>query len=163
MLRRFAILRSVFLAAGCTLAVAVPANAAAPQPLTIAIDGNGAHAHRLEHYVAGKRIAIVAAAPTDVDGVTVSITDPDGRLQTLPLAPSTAGHFAGSITLPETGAYEFQLATTAAGQATPTEPFSVDVEAQSDTAWLVGLAVGGGTFVLFGGVGFLALRRMTPA
>jgi len=161
--RRLAILPAVFLAAGCTLAAAAPASAVAPQPLTIAIDDNGAHARRLEHYVAGKRIAIDAAAPADVDAVSVSITDPDGRLQTLPLARATAGHFAGTVTLPETGAYEFQLATTAAGQATPTEPFSVDVEAQSDTAWLVGLAVGGVTFFLFGGVGFFALRRMTLA
>jgi hypothetical protein len=140
---------------------AAPA-AAAAQPLTIAIDDNGAHAHRLEHYTAGKTIAVDAAAPADVDGVTLSVTDPDGRVQTLPLARE-GGHFTGSITLPETGSYEFAVTTSAAGQATPTEPFSVDVEEPSDTAWLVGLGVGTGTFFLLGGVGFFALRRFPIA
>jgi hypothetical protein len=157
--RRFAVLCGLLLTG---LAVA-PAVAAAPQPLTIAIDDNGAHARRLEHYTAGKTIAVDAAAPTDVDGVTLSVTDPDGRLQTLPLARAGSGHFTGTIDLPETGSYEFQVATSAAGQATPTEPFSVDVQEQSDTAWLVGLGVGSATFFLFGGVGFFALRRFTIA
>jgi hypothetical protein len=135
--RRLAVLCGLVL----TGLAAAPALAAAPQPLTIAIDDNGAHARRLEHYAAGKTIAVDAAAPADVDGVTLSVTDPDGRLQTVPLEHAAAGHFTGNITLPETGSYEFQVATSAAGQATPTEPFSVDVEEQSDTAWLVGLGV----------------------
>jgi len=156
MYRRVAVLCGLLLAA----AVAPASAAAAPQPLTIAIDDNGAHAHRLEHYTAGKTIAVDAAAPADVDGVTLSVTEPDGTLQTLPLTAAGPGHFTGSLTLPQTGSYEFQVATSAAGQATPTEPFSVDVEEQSDTAWLVGLGVGSATFFLVGGVGFLALRRL---
>jgi VCBS repeat-containing protein len=156
--------RRVALIAGLLAAIAAaPAVAAASQPLTIAIDDNGAHARRLEHYTAGKTIAIDAAAPTDVDGVTLSVTDPDGRLQSLSLAHAGSGHFTGSLTLPETGSYEFQVATSAAGQATPTEPFSVDVEEQSDTAWLVGIGVGSATFCLFGGVGLIALRRFSIA
>jgi hypothetical protein len=157
--RRFAVLCALLL----TGIAAAPALAASAQPLTIAIDDNGAHARRLEHYTAGKTIAVDAAAPSDVDGVTLSVTDPDGRLQTLPLAHAGSGHFSGSIALPETGSYEFQVATTAAGQATPTEPFSVDVEEESDTAWIVGLGVGTATFFLFGGVGFFALRRFSIA
>jgi hypothetical protein len=152
-------------AGGIFLSAPVIARAAspAPQPLTIAIDENGAHARRLEHYVAGQTIDVDAASAAGVDGVRVSVRSPDGRLLTLPLARGgPGGDFTGSLILPAPGSYEFQLVTTAAGLATPTEPFTIDVEQPDDTAWLVGLAVGGGTFFLLGGAGFVALRRIIP-
>jgi hypothetical protein len=157
--RRLAILWAVLLAGFA----AAPALAAPEQPLTISIDAHGAHARTLEHYESGRSIAIDAAAPPDIDGVTLTVTDPDGGLQTLPLAHAGPGHFTGTIALPDAGSYHVLVATSTAGTSTPTEPFAVDAEEPNDIAWLVGVGVGTGTFCLLGGVGFFALRRLALA
>jgi len=156
---RLALLCAVLLVGIAT----APALAVATQPLMISIDGDGAHARRLDAYRNDESISVDAAAPADIDAVTLTVTDPDGALQTLPLAPAGPGHFTGTITLPDAGSYQFLVAPSVAGAATPTEPFTVDVEERSDRPWLVGVGVGTATFVLFGGLGFFALRRLAFA
>lgn len=156
-------MRTVVAAICLFFSAAVPAWAASAQPLAITVRGDGANAVRLEHYAPAQpvRVRVQVALEEPLDDITLVATAPDGRALRTPLMRDTDGSYTGDISFEIPGTWNVGLATRAGAIQTETTPFALDVAPPgADDSWVTGLVVGGGLFVIVGGLGFVALRNM---
>jgi hypothetical protein len=141
------------------LALAAPA----AQALAIDIHADGARATQLPQYAAGVPIAIrvTVSGGGTVDGVTVSAAGPAETSVRMPLNRAADGSFGGTLSLQDPGSWRLHL-TSHAGTVSPeTAAVLLDVEPPTPSnAWQIGVAVGIVVFVVVGGTGFIALRRL---
>lgn len=144
---------------GCPLAVTA---AAATQPLTIRVNGDGAQATRLAAYDPSVPIAVAVeeTGAAKLDSITVEASGPVGESERAALGRGEDGIFRGTLALRDQGPWSLRLITRVGPMRTATTPVTLDVAAPPPSdAWEIGLAVGGLIFAIVGGGGFFILRR----
>jgi len=149
---------------GLSLASAEPALAApgpAPQPLALRVRAENVEATHLPSYDPQVPIAVnVSADDERTDELSVVAAGPTGRLLRMPLARGTDGSFGGTMSLSDAGTWWLQLAARDGTLRTLTTPVALDVATPPPSnADAIGWAVGSAIFLVFGGGGFLVLRR----
>jgi len=149
---------------GLSLASVAPAFAAtgsAPQPLALRVRAENVEATHLPLYDPQTPIAVnVSAADKRTDDLTVVAAGPTGRLLRIPLVRGTNGTFTGTLSLTDAGTWRLQLAARNGTLRTLTTPVALDLATPARSkAAAIGCAVGSAIFLVFGGGGFLLLRR----
>jgi hypothetical protein len=149
---------------GLCLASGVPTLAAtgpAPQPLSIRVHAETVEATHLPSYDPQAPIVVAVTAEKPVDELSVVASGPAGRSLHVPLARGASGGFTGILTLSDPGGWRLQLASRNGTLRTVTSPVMLDVVSPPPSnAAPIGWAVGSAIFIVFGGGGFLLLRRM---
>jgi hypothetical protein len=141
-------------------APALPATSAASQTLAMRVNGDGVQATHLPSYDPRVPIAVtVRAGEKRMDALSLLAYSPAGRTLNVSLARAADGLFAGSLSLPDEGRWRLQLASRDGTLRTLTAPVMLDVAAPPSNAAPIGWAVGTAIFIVFGGGGFLLLRR----
>jgi hypothetical protein len=153
---------------GLSLACAVPTSAATgpdPQPLAIRVQAENVEAIHLPSYDPEVPIAVVVTTARErSDELSLVASGPAGRSVRAPLARDANGVFNGTLALRDAGTWRLQLASRSGSLRTLTSQVMLDVEIPPPTnAGPIGWAVGSAVFIVFGGGGFLLLRRFAPA
>jgi hypothetical protein len=153
---------------GLSLAGAAPASAAissGPQPLAIRVQADNVEATHLPSYEPQAPIAVVVTVAKERnDQLSLVASGPAGHSLRVPLTRDANGAFNGTLSLGDQGLWRLQLASRAGALRTVTSPVMLDVESPPPSnAGPIGWAVGSAIFFVFGGGGFLLLRRLTPA
>ncbi len=149
---------------GLCLASATPvlaATGAGSQLLAIRVNGDSAQATHLTAYDPQLPIAVsVAAGDRRTDELSVVASGPTGPSFRIPLVRSASGSFDGTLALGDAGTWRLQLAARDGTLRTLTSPVVLDVASPPPSnAVPIGWAVGSVIFIVFGGGGFLLLRR----
>jgi len=152
---------------GLSLACAAPTLAATdsgPQPLALRVQADNVEATHLPSYDPRQPIAvIVTAARERADELSVVAAGPAGRSLSVPLTRDENGAFIGTLSLSDPGLWRLVLASRSGTLRTLTSPVMLDVkQPPHSNAGSIGWAVGSTIFVVFGGGGFLLLRRSAP-
>jgi hypothetical protein len=140
---------------------ALAATGAAPQPLAIRVQGDSVQATHLPAYDPRLPITIsVAAGDKQTDELSVVAAGPAGQSLRVPLASGADGSFSGTLSLSDAGTWRLQLAARNGTLRTLTSPVVLDVASPPPSnAVPIGWAIGSVIFIVFGGGGFLSLRR----
>jgi hypothetical protein len=142
---------------------ALPATVADAQPLAVTVAGSSVRATHLPSYDPQIPIAVTVAADQARD-LSLVASGPAGRSRLVPLAHAANGSFGGRMSLNEPGTWRLQVAVRDGSVHTRTSPVMLLVAPPPPSnAAPIGWAVGIGIFIIFGGSGFLLLRRRVPA
>jgi hypothetical protein len=146
----------------CLAGIAPTAAAPAAQPLSISHQAESAQATRLPAYDPSVpiQVSVRESAAVRPAAVRIDAAGPGGGALHVPLTRRPDGTFAGTLALASPGTWRLQLTSRSGSLDTTTAPVSLDVQTPPPSnAGAIGLAVGAGMFVVFGGGGFLLLVR----